>query len=84
MEGNPELFKAKAYKFPVKKNKIILSAKLMKKKSELFRAHLIKVFQPYHNVVNNDFEEYVENSQISPLTLYLAPKLFTPDEVLYH
>lgn len=55
-----------------------------KEKSELFRSHLTKVFQPHHDIVNNVFEEHIENSLISPLPLYLPPKPFTPGELQYY
>ncbi|KAL4107893.1 hypothetical protein QTP88_018166 [Uroleucon formosanum] len=55
-----------------------------KEKSELFRSHLTKVFQPHHDIVNNAFEEYIENSLISPLPLYLLPKPFTPGKLQYY
>lgn len=55
-----------------------------KEKAELFRSHLTKVFQPHHDMVNNAFEEHIENSLISPLPLYLPPKPFTPGELQYY
>lgn len=57
LEGNLELFKAKTHKFPLKKRRLYLVQNWWKK----VRTHLIKVFQPYHDNVNNAFEEYVEN-----------------------
>lgn len=85
------------YKFNFLKlffNKFQLNVKLYKEdntwcktdveKAELFRANLLKVFQSHHDIVNKIFEEYIENSPISSLPLYLAPELFTPGELQYH
>lgn len=51
------------------------------KKAEIFRAHLAELFQPHSVLENYTHTQNLENSFISPLPLYLAPKPFSPGEI---
>jgi len=54
------------------------------KQSKHFRSHLLQVFQPLHDIVNNVFEDHIVNSLTTPFLLYLAPKPVSPGEIHYY
>jgi len=54
-----------------------------KEKAELFCSHLSEVFKLHQPIDNSTFTETIENSLISALPIYLAPKPFSPVEVLH-
>ncbi|KAL4119930.1 hypothetical protein QTP88_012684 [Uroleucon formosanum] len=54
-----------------------------KENAELFCSYLSEVFKPHEPISNSTFTESIENSLTSALPLYLAPKSFSPAEVLH-
>ncbi|KAL4108080.1 hypothetical protein QTP88_018335 [Uroleucon formosanum] len=54
-----------------------------KNKAELFCSYLSEVFKPHQPIGNSTFTESIENCLTSALPIYLAPKSFSPAEVLH-
>jgi predicted house-cleaning noncanonical NTP pyrophosphatase (MazG superfamily) len=55
-------------------------AKTDQDKADLFSEHFKNIFTP-HDIIDNDFEDHVEDYLSSPLQLSLPPKNITPAEV---
>lgn len=61
-----------------------IGVNLTKKKAETFQTHLSDVFKSHHNIGNQNFSYHIKLSLISPLPLYLTPKLFSPGKIQHY